>query len=430
MWRNWGRNQSCTPAAFESARSDLEVVEAVRRARGAGQTVKVIGSGHSFSDVALTEGRMLSIDSLDRVLEVDHDAMTVTVEAGITINALNRELAERGLALANLGDIDRQTIAGAVSTSTHGTGVRFGGLPTFIRAMELVTADGEVLRCSPDEEPEVFHCARVGLGALGVVTKITLACEPAFTLRHEERPGRLAEVATRLGDLPEEHDHFELYWLPHTETCSLLANDRTDDAPRPKSAYKRWRAEVFYPNYFFGALVAAGKARPSLVPRVAGLVASTVGSAQLIDRSDRILISTRLLRFAEMEYAIPREHASEALLAVRDLIDDEGLSVSFPVEVRFTAPDDVPLSTAHGRASCYIAVHMARGVPYEPYFRGVEAIMDRFAGRPHWGKVHFQTAATLASRYPEWDRFQAVRRTLDPDGVFRNANLDRVLGPL
>jgi L-gulonolactone oxidase len=372
---------------------------------------------------------MLSIDALDRVLDVDRDAMTVTVEAGITINALNRQLAERGLALANLGDIDRQTIAGAVSTSTHGTGIQFGGLATFIRAMELVTADGEVLRCSPDEEPEVFHCARVGLGALGVVTKITLACEPAFTLRHEERPGRLTEVVTRLDELPEQHDHFEFYWLPHTETCSLLTNDRTDEAPRPKSAYKRWRAEVFYPNYFFGALVAAGKARPSLVPRVAGLVASTVGSAKLVDRSDRILISTRLLRFAEMEYAIPREHACEALLAVRDLIDDEGLAVSFPVEVRFTAPDDVPLSTAHGRESCYIAVHMARGVPYETYFRGVEAIMDRFAGRPHWGKVHFQTADTLAPRYPEWDRFQAVRRTLDPDGVFRNAAVDRVLGP-
>jgi L-gulonolactone oxidase len=408
--------------------SDLEVVEAVRRARAAGQTVKVIGSGHSFSDVGLTDGRMLSIDALDRVVAVDADTCTVTVEAGITINALNRELAERGLALANLGDIDRQTIAGATSTATHGTGSRFGGLATFIRAMELVTADGEVLRCSADEEPEVFHSARVGLGALGVVTKLTLACEPAFTLRHEERPGRFTEVVTQLAELPEEHDHFEFYWLPHTDTCSLLANDRTEDAPRPKSAYKRWRAEVFYPNYFFGALVAAGKARPSLVPRVAGLVASTVGSTSLVDRSDRILISTRLLRFAEMEYAIPREHAGEALGLVRDLIDDEGLRVSFPVEVRFTAPDEIPLSTAHGRDTCYIAVHMARGVPYEPYFRGVEAIMDRFEGRPHWGKVHFQTAATLAPRYPEWDRFVKVRDMLDPDRVFRSVGLDRVLG--
>ena len=305
-WRNWARNQRCTPAAWETPRSELEVVEAVRRARSAGQAVKVVGNGHSFTDVACTDGRLLSLDLLDRVLAVDNDAGTVTVEAGITIRQLNRELAERGLALTNLGDIDRQTISGAISTGTHGTGSRLGGLATFIRAMELVTADGDVVRCSPDEEPEVFHGARVGLGALGVVTKLTLACEPAFTLRHVERAAKLDEVVAEIDQLADGHDHFEFYWLPHTDTCSLLCNDRTDEAPRPKSAYKRWRAEVFFPNYFFGAVVAAGRLRPELVPRLAAIVGNSVGSTRLIDRSDRILISTRLLRFVEMEYAIPR----------------------------------------------------------------------------------------------------------------------------
>jgi L-gulonolactone oxidase len=428
VWRNWARNQSCAPAAIEEPRSVLEIVEAVRRARAAGQPVKVVGSGHSFTDAACTDGRLLSIDALDRVVAVDHDAGTMTVEAGITIRALNQELAGRGLALRNLGDIDRQTLAGATSTGTHGTGARLGGLATFIRGMELVTADGEMLRCSADEEPEVFHNARVGLGALGVVTKLTLACVPGFTLRHVERAANLTEIVHELDDLADGHDHFELYWLPHTETCSLLCNDRTDDAPRPKSAYKRWRAEVFYPNYFFGALVTAGRLRPDSVPRIAQVVAGTVGSSRRVDRSDRILISTRLLRFVEMEYAIPRRHASEALLAVRDLIEGEDLRVSFPVEVRFTASDDVPLSTAHGRDTCYIAVHMARGMEHERYFDGVERIMDRFEGRPHWGKLHGQAAATLGPRYPEWDRFARLRARLDPDRRFANAYLDRVLG--
>jgi L-gulono-1,4-lactone dehydrogenase len=427
-WQNWARNQRCSPAAREQPRSVLEVVEAVWRAAAAGQTVKVAGSGHSFTDAACTDGRLLSVDRLDRVVDVDRDRGTVTVEAGITIRALNRELAERGLALSNLGDIDRQTIAGATSTGTHGTGARLGGLATFVRGMELVTADGDVLRCSPDEEAELFHCARVGLGALGVVTRLTLGCEPAYTLRHVERPGRFDEVVAELDELVEGHDHFELYWLPHTDTCSLLCNDRTDDAPRPKSAYKRWRAEVFYPNYLFGALVTAGRIHPPFVPRIAHLMAGTVGSARLVDRSDRILISTRLLRFVEMEYAIPREHAVDAMLAVRRLIDDAGLRVSFPVEVRFTAPDDIPLSTAHGRETCYIAVHMARGVPFEPYFDGVEAIMDGFGGRPHWGKLHGQTMSSLAPRYPEWDRFARVRARLDPEARFANSYLDRVLG--
>lgn len=428
VWRNWARNQSCTPVAMEEPRSLLAVVEAVRRARGAGQTVKVVGSGHSFTDTACTEGRLLSIDALDRVLDVDRDGGTVTVEAGMTIRALNHELAARDLALRNLGDIDRQTLAGALATGTHGTGARLGGLATFVRGIEMVTADGEVLRCSAEEEPEIFQCARIGLGALGVVTKLTLAVVPGFTLRHVERASKLSEVVTELDDLADGHDHFEFYWLPHTDTVSLLCNDRTEDAPRPKSAYKRWRAEVFYPNYFFGALVQAGRARPAAIPRIATFVAGTVGSARLVDRSDKILISTRLLRFVEMEYAIPREHAAEAVLAVRDLIEAEDLRVSFPVEVRFAASDDVPLSTAQGRDTCYIAVHMVRGMEHERYFDGVERIMDRYGGRPHWGKLHAQTAATLAPRYPEWDRFAEVRDRLDPQRRFANAYLDRVLG--
>lgn len=428
VWRNWGRNQTCRPAAVELPSSELEVVEAVARASAAGQRVKVVGSGHSFTDIACTDGRMLSVDLLDRVVSVDEAATTVTVEAGMTIRRLNQELAERGLALENMGDIDRQTVAGAIATGTHGTGVRYGGLPALVRGLEMVTASGEVLRCSQDEEPEIFHCARVGLGSLGVVTKVTLQCVPAFALHHVERPRRLDDVLDDLDDAVAGNDHYEFYWLPHTDSCSIIANNRTDESLRTKSAYKTWRAEVFFPNYFFGALVAAGKLVPSQIPRIAGFVSSTLGGTDLVNQSNRVFTSTRTLRFAEMEYGIPREHAAEAVVAVRDAIEDEGLSVSFPVEVRFLAADDVPLSMAYGRETCFVAVHLARGVPYEPYFGAVEAVMNRFDGRPHWGKLHFQTAATLATRYPEWERFRAVRTRLDPDGVFTNAYLDRVLG--
>jgi FAD-linked oxidoreductase len=427
-WRNWGRNQSCTPAAIEEPRSELEVAEAVERARAAGQTVKVVGTGHSFTDIACTDGRMLSIDALDRVLGVDEEACTVTVEAGITINRLNSELAERGLALANLGDIDRQTLAGATSTGTHGTGRTFGGLATFITGMELVTADGELLACSPDEEPEVFHSARVGLGALGVVTKLTLQCVPAFNLHHVERPKRLPDLLAELDAAVDANEHFEFYWLPHTDTCSMIANNRTDEPAQPKSAYKTWRAEIFYPNYVFGAFVAAGRLAPSKVTRIADIVAGTVGATDFVNRSDLVLVSTRMLRFAEMEYSIPRAHAVEAVLAVRDMIDDGGHRVSFPIEVRFVAGDDIPLSMAFGRECCFVAVLMKKGVAYVDFFGAVEQIMNRFEGRPHWGKVHFQTAATLEPRYPEWDRFRSVRARLDPEGRFANAYLDRVLG--
>jgi FAD-linked oxidoreductase len=428
-WRNWGGNQHCTPAAIESPRSDLEVAEAVRRAHDAGQTVKVVGTGHSFTDIACTTGRMMSVDDLDRVVDVDRDQCRITVEAGITIHRLNEELAVRGLALANLGDIDRQTIAGAVSTATHGTGATFGGLATFVRALELVTADGDVVRCSAELEPEVFHAARVGLGALGVVTQVTLQCVPAFNLHHVEQRRRVDGVLEELDDLVDGNEHFEFYWMPHTESCATIANNRTEDPPVVKSAYKQWRAEVFYPNYFFGAVVAAGRVVPSLVPRLNNLVADGVGTTELTNRSDRILCSTRLVRFVEMEYSVPRARARDAVRGVQDVIERNDLRIGFPIEVRFTAPDDIPLSTAHGRDSCYVAVHVPRGVDFEPYFRGVEGLMNELDGRPHWGKMHYQTAATLAPRYPEWDRFQAVRRKLDPEGRFANAYLDRVLGP-
>ena len=428
-WRNWGRTQRCEPAAVETPASELEVREAIRRARAAGQRVKVVGSGHSFTDIACTDGRMLTLDALNRVVAVDEATRLVTVEAGMTIQRLNDELALRGLALPNLGDIDRQSLAGAIATATHGTGARFGGLATFVRGLQMITADGEALRCSADEEPEVFHAARVGLGALGVVTAVTLQCVPAFTLHHVERSHAVDDVLADLDRYVDTNEHFEFYWLPHTDRCSTIENNRTDEAPRVKSAYKRWRAEILYPNYFFGALVAAGRLRPSLVPRLNRVVASGAGSTELVERSDRVLIATRLVRFAEMEYCVPRARALEAVQGVRDVIDRTGLRVSFPIEVRFTAPDDIPLSTAYGRDTCYVAVHMAHGVPYEEYFRRVEDVMNGLEGRPHWGKLHFQTAATLAPRYPEWDRFQAVRRKLDPDGCFANAYLDRVLGP-
>ena len=228
-WRNWGRTQRCEPAAVETPASELEVREAIRRARAAGQTVKVVGSGHSFTDIACTDGRMLTLDALNRVVSVDEATRRVTVEAGMTIQRLNEELALRGLALPNLGDIDRQSFAGAIATATHGTGARFGGLATFVRGLQMVTADGEQLRCSADEEPEVFHVARVGLGALGVVTEVTLQCVPAFTLHHVEAPHPVDEVLADLDRYVDSNEHFEFYWLPHTDQCATIENNRTDE---------------------------------------------------------------------------------------------------------------------------------------------------------------------------------------------------------
>ena len=429
-WRNWAGNQRCTPTAIDVPSSEDELVGLVKTAAAAGERLRVVGSGHSFTDTACTEGRMVRLDNYGRVLGTDTERRQITVQGGITIRRLNDELAARGLAMANLGDIGYQTITGAISTGTHGTGAQLGGLATQIVGLELITADGSVVRCSASEEPDVFAAARVSIGALGVISTLTLQCVPAFNLHAREKPMRFDEVLEQFDELAGTNEHFELYWFPHTEWTYTKRNNRTDEPLKVRAKRKQFMDDIVISNWVFGAACAAGKLRPAWIPAIANYATKALGGANTIDRSDKVFTSPRLVRFVEMEYSVPRENLIDAVRQVRRLIETRDLKISFPIEVRVAAPDDIPLSTASGRASGYVAVHVYRGMQFEPYFRGVEAIMSERGGRPHWGKMHFQTAETLAPRYPRWDGFQAVRRRLDPEGRFANAYTNRVLGPL
>lgn len=401
----------------------------VRSAAERDLPVKVVGRGHSFTDVACTDGVQLSLDRYDRVLSVDRENRTVKAQGGVRIRQLNEALAAAGLALENLGDISYQTIAGAVATSTHGTGARFGGLATQVVGLELIGGDGSSTRCSPQENPELLQVARVGLGALGIISEITLRCVPAFRLRAVEEPMRVDTLLERFEELVEANDHFEAYWVPHTGWALTKANNRTEDPPTPKRRAREVRDRLVMENLAFGAVCRLGRARPSLIPLLARALPSS-GRREFVDRSDHVFTTARWVRFCEMEYAVPREAAADMVKGVREVVERNGLLVSFPVEIRVSAADDIPLSTSSGRRSCYVAVHMYRGTPYEQYFRAVERVADSLDGRPHWGKVHFQTAKTLSGRYPQWERFQHARRQLDPQGRFSNAYTDRVLGPV
>jgi L-gulonolactone oxidase len=428
-WRNWARNQACRPARIDHPSSEDELARIVRDAAAAGERVKVVGAGHSFTGIALTDGRLVQLDRHQQVLACDAETGRVTVQSGIPISKLSEALYERGLAMPNLGDIAYQSIAGAVSTATHGTGVKLAGLAGAVIAMRLIAGDGSIVECSAEHEPEVFHAARVGLGALGILSSVTLQCVPAFNLRAVEAPARVDELLATLDEHVHGNDHFEFFWVPHTGWALTKWNNRTDEPERPRRRWQAFRDDILLSNTAFGALCRIGRLRPSLIPRLSRMIPSS-GRVEYVERSHRVFASPRLVRFYEMEYAIPIERAAEALNRVRDYVKRSGLMISFPVEVRFTAADDIPLSTASGRTTCYIAVHVYQGTQYQQYFEAVEDIMDDYGGRPHWGKLHFQTAETLAARYPEWDRFQAVRARLDPYGRFANAYLDRVLGPV
>jgi len=431
MWRNWAGDESCRPTAIERPGSVEEVVAALERAAAADERLRVVGSGHSFSDLACSDGRLMTLERMDRVLDVDRAGGRVRVEGGIALHALNAALAEHGLAMENLGDVDAQTIAGAIATATHGTGARLRNLSAQVESLELVLADGSQLTvAASDVDADPYLAARVAVGSLGVVSAVTLRCVPAFTLRGVDAPAPLEETLDALDEHGAANDHFEFYVFPHTRTALTRANNRVEGPPRPRPRARAWFDDVLVTNHAFHAFCLAGRAAPPLIPRINRVVTRVAGSSEVVDRSDRVFATRRLVRFTEMEYAVPREQTATAVRRVLALIEERGFRIPFPIEVRLVAQDDAFLSPVQGRPSGYIAVHMFKGMEWRPYFRAVEQVMDELDGRPHWGKRHFQTAATLRGRYPDWERFQAVRARLDPEGRFVNLHTDRVLGPI
>jgi FAD/FMN-containing dehydrogenase len=449
-WRNWTGDERCRPRAIVHPASIEEIAAAVLGAGREGLRVRVAGAGHSFSDIACTDGVLIVLDRFQHVLDVDRSSGLVRVQGGITIARLGAQLARHGLAMENLGDIDAQSIAGAISTATHGTGARLRNIPSQVAELKLVLADGSTLVCSepggPGQRgpgqggygqggpgqggPALLRAARVGLGSLGVIAEVTLRCVPAFTLRGIDAPAPLEETLERFEELARENEHFEFYVFPHASTALTRTNNRTEQPPRPRGRAKVYANDVLLTNRTFELFCRLGRLMPSRIPQLNRIVTRLAGASKRIDSSERIFSSPRLVRFTEMEYALPREHTTEAVRRVLEEVKRRGFAVPFPIEVRAVAADDALLSTAAGRDSGYVAVHMYRGMQWRPYFEAVERIMLGLGGRPHWGKRHFQTAATLRERYPEWDRFQAIRARLDPEGRFANAWTDRVLGPV
>ncbi len=429
-WSNWADNQHAAPSRVVHPRDVDELAGTVKEAVTAGQRVKAVGSGHSFTSIAVSDGVQLNLSEMSGFVAADRRTGLVTVQAGMPLHRLNATLAELGLALSNLGDIDAQTVAGALSTGTHGTGRRLGGLATQVRAMELVLADGSIVTTSATDRPELFSAARVGLGALGVLSTVTLQAEPAFALHASEQPMALPEILDELDELVSTNDHFEFYWFPHTSRTLTKRNNRLPPghATRPLGRARAWLDDELVSNTLFGLTCRLGKAVPALVPRINNLAGQALSAREYSDASHRVFVSPRRVRFVEMEYAVPIDAVGEALAGIARVIAQNGLTVSFPVEVRFAAADDIPLSTASGRDSAYLAVHMFRGEPYEQYFRAVESVMNTLDGRPHWGKLHFQDAATLRSRYPRFEEFRSVRDAVDPERRFANSYQDRVLG--
>ncbi|MFG2621481.1 D-arabinono-1,4-lactone oxidase [Streptomyces sp. NPDC048507] len=427
-WRNWAGNVSATPARVVTPTSVGELQEAVRRAAAEGLRVKAVGTGHSFTAAAATDGVLVRPQALAGILSVDRAAGTVTVAAGTVLKDLNLALAAQGLSLTNMGDIMEQTVSGATSTGTHGTGRDSASLAAQIRALELVTADGRVLACSEKENPEVFAAARLGIGALGIVTSLTFAVEPLFFLTAREEPMGFDRVTAEFDQHVAENEHFEFYWFPHTGNCNTKRNNRSQGPAAPPGAVSAWVEDELLSNGVFQAVNSLGRAVPAAVPAIARVASRALSARTYTDIPYKVFTSPRRVRFVEMEYALPRERLVGALRELKAMVERSPLRISFPVEVRTAPADDITLSTASGRDSAYIAVHMYRGTPHQAYFTAAERIFTAHGGRPHWGKVHTRDAEYLAGAYPRFAEFTALRDRLDPDRVFGNDYLRRVLG--
>jgi L-gulono-1,4-lactone dehydrogenase len=427
-WRNWAGNVAQAPARTVSPSSTAALAEAVRRAAEDGLRVKAAGTGHSFTAAAVTDGVLLRPERLVGLRELDREAGTVTVAAGTPLKDLNETLAAAGLSLTNMGDIMEQTVSGAVSTGTHGTGRTSASLAAQVTGLELVCADGSVLRCSEQENADVFAAARLGLGALGVISELTFSVEPEFLLTACEEPMSFDEVTARYDQLVAENEHFEFYWFPHTDGCNTKRNNRTSGPARPLPRVRGWIDDELLSNGVFQAVCSLGAAAPAVVSSIARISSKALSARTYTDIPYKVFTSPRRVRFVEMEYALPREAVIPALRELKQLLDDSRFQVGFPVEVRSAPADDISLSTACGRETGYIAVHMYRGTPHEAYFTAAERIMTAHGGRPHWGKLHSRDASYMASVYPRFEEFTQIRDRLDPDRVFGNDYLRRVLG--
>ncbi|MFT4264363.1 MAG: D-arabinono-1,4-lactone oxidase [Nocardioides sp.] len=429
VWRNWSGLESASPSSVLTPRSVGDVVRAVTESAAAGRRVKMVGTGHSFTGISAPVDVMLSPAGLAGVTGVDREAMTVTVLAGTRLKHLNAALASVGLSLHNMGDIAEQTLAGAISTGTHGTGGRVAGIAAQVAGLEMVTADGSLVSVT-EEDADLLDLVRVGLGALGVLVSITLRVEPLFGLRATETPMSWDEFSGSFDEMRSGDAHVDAYWFPHTDRISTKRNVRVGlDELAPLPRWRAWLDDELMQNTIFGALCQVTNRVPGTIPAVNRIASSLMTDRTYADEAHKVFIAERRVVFREMEYAVPLESGLEVLAECRRALEASDLRIGFPVELRTANAESPALSTASGRDSFYLAFHVHQDVDHRPYFGLLEPILKAAGGRPHWGKVHTLDAAGLAERYPRFSDFVALRDRLDPRRVLANPYLDRVVGP-
>ncbi|XP_035308999.1 L-gulonolactone oxidase [Cricetulus griseus] len=430
QFQNWAKTYGCCPEMYYQPTSVEEVREVLTLARQQNKRVKVVGGGHSPSDIACTDGFMIHMGKMNRVLQVDKEKKQVTVEAGILLTDLHPQLDKYGLAMSNLGAVSDVTIAGVIGSGTHNTGVKHGILATQVVALTLMTADGAVLECSESSNADVFQAARVHLGCLGVILTVTLQCVPQFHLQETSFPSTLKEVLDNLDSHLKKSEYFRFHWFPHSENVNIIYQDHTNKAP---SSASNWFWDYAIGFYLLEFLLWISTYLPCLVGWINRFFFWLLFNHKKESSNLSHKIFTYECRFKQhvQDWAIPREKTKEALLELKAMLEAHPNVVAhFPVEVRFTRSDEILLSPCFQRDSCYMNIIMYRpygkDVPRLDYWLAYETIMKKFGGRPHWAKAHSCTRKDFEKMYPAFQKFCEIREKLDPTGMFLNSYLEKV----
>ena len=421
IFKNWSESVHFNPSEIHAPATEADLIALVKQCYADSKQIRVVGSGHSFTRLIETDKILVSLDKLSGLISADKDKVQATVWAGTKIKALGELLADVGMAQANMGDIDVQSVAGAISTGTHGSGVTLGSIATQVVSLRLLTANGDIITCSETENREIFKMAQVSIGLLGIITQVTLQCDPAYTLDYQWYASPLDDVLSNLDQL-KQNRNFEFFWIPHTDKTLVKVMNKTDNPAQSKSVLRRFNDNIIE-NAVLWILSVWARQFPSQSRRVARIIASLISDGHDVTASHDTFATVRLVKFQEMEYNIPAKHFVDCLRDIQACISENDIQVHFPIECRFVAPDDIPLSPAYQRESAYLAVHMYKGMPYRNYFDKVETIFRNYEGRPHWGKMHTRTADELRQLYACWDDFMQLRAQLDPNGMFVNAYL-------
>ena len=415
--KNWSGKIQWTPSKIFYPETEDAIQGVVKQAISASKKVRIIGAGHSFTPLAKTDDYLIVLDKYEGLISVDKQKHQVVAKAGTKLFALSELLFENGLAMENMGDIDRQSIAGTISTGTHGTGKNLKSISNQVIALRFINGKGEIIECSEEKNKDLFKATQVSMGTLGVITEITMQCVPAYKLKLENRKEKLSKVLEELEDRISKNRNFEFYWFPYSDTVWSKTSNITD-APPDKINIANTFSEYVLENYAYKLLTEFAYNFPSKNEWASKFTAKSVSTFTKVYHSHKIYATKRMVKFNEMEYNIPAASFQDVWKEIMQTVNSKKYDIHFPMEVRFVKGDDIYMSPAYKRDSAYIACHTYNKKDPKLFFAALESIFIKYGGRPHWGKMNTLTPKRIEDTYPEFDRFLKHREDQDPGNIF------------